>query len=53
MLISLIGAWALYEVNYYVFRLAESPSTRRNATMAAGIFVFSTVAGGVIGLMLA
>jgi hypothetical protein len=50
ILIAGIGAWLMYEMNEFAFRIAESPATRRNAVLSACLFVGVTVTGGLIGL---
>lgn len=50
ILIAMIGAYALYELNVFVFRVAESPATHRNSRLAAMMFAAAAIAGGIFGL---
>lgn len=50
VLIAGIGSYTLYELNGAVFRLAESPSSARNARVIAYAFAVVALLGGIAGL---
>jgi hypothetical protein len=49
-LIAIVGAWLLYELNVFAFRLAEVPATQRNSRLAALAFAGAAIVGGISAL---